>query len=157
MQDAFGGILNLVFIVLFLVIVSGVLGFTVSYTKAFRMKNFVLSSIEDFEGRANCFQVAGSKDASCSSVISEKAKRIGYSPVMKSCPSGYTMAANGLFCYCPLRKSSEGEDICDGGNLYGRSKYRVITQVDINIPIIKNILSLSFFQVTGDTKYMGTE
>ena len=38
MKDAFGGILNLVLIAVFLVIVSGVLGLTVSYTKAFNFK-----------------------------------------------------------------------------------------------------------------------
>ncbi len=154
MQDAFGGILNLVFIVLFLVIVSGVLGFTVSYTKAFKMKNFVLSSIEDFEGRENCFSKSGNSSSSCSSIILEKAKSIGYSPVMKSCPNGYSLASDGLFCFCPLRKTDSGVEECDTANLYKRDKYRIITQVDINIPIIKNILSLPFFQVTGDTKYI---
>ena len=45
MKVAFGGILNLALVVVFLMIVSGVLGLTVSYTKAFNFKNYVISTI----------------------------------------------------------------------------------------------------------------
>ena len=38
MRDAFGGVANLVIIVVFLVLVSGYLAFNVNYTKAFRVK-----------------------------------------------------------------------------------------------------------------------
>ena len=48
MQEAFGGILNIFLILIFLVIVEGILAFTVSYTKAFRMKNYVIATIEQY-------------------------------------------------------------------------------------------------------------
>ena len=55
MRDGFGGILNIVFIVIFLLIVEGVLGLVVNYTKAFKMKNNVISMIEQYEA-AGCFE-----------------------------------------------------------------------------------------------------
>ena len=42
MRDAFGGIANMVVIIVFLVIVSGYLAFNVNYTKAFRVKNKII-------------------------------------------------------------------------------------------------------------------
>ena len=40
-------------------------------------------------------------------------------------------------------------DDSTSGNSY---VYTVVTQVDINIPIINKIMGLSFFQVHGDTR-----
>ena len=50
MRDALGGLVNIVIIVVFLVIVSGYLAFNVNYTKAFRVKNKIISTIENNEG-----------------------------------------------------------------------------------------------------------
>lgn len=146
MQEGFGGLLNLTLIVIFLVIVSGVLALTVSYTKAFKMKNIVIESVEEFRGGKNCFD-SGSyksfdsfckgskkKKLSCSSAIMNNACDIGYSPAKLSCPKKYTKV-NNQFCY---KKNNN-------------NTYSIITQVDINIPIINNILGLTFFQVSGDT------
>ena len=52
MRDAFGGVANLVIIVVFLVLVSGYLAFNVNYTKAFRVKNKIISTYEQYNG--NC-------------------------------------------------------------------------------------------------------
>ena len=43
MRDALGGIVNITIIVVFLVIVSGYLAFNVNYTKAFRVKNKIIT------------------------------------------------------------------------------------------------------------------
>lgn len=140
MKDAFGGILNIVIVAVFLVIVSGILGMTVNYTKAFKMKNVVISSIEKYEGYG-CF--TGDSDSACLSSIEEGAKSIGYHPVDVNCPSSQGFkrpAGNRYFCY--KRNNSSN------GNLY----YTVTTQVDIDIPIINKIMGLSFFQVHGDTR-----
>ena len=52
MRDAMGGVVNLVIIVVFMVIVSGYLAFNVSYTRAFRVKNKIISTYEQYSG--NC-------------------------------------------------------------------------------------------------------
>lgn len=135
MKDAFGGILNLALISVFLLIVSGVLGLTVNYTKAFRMKNVVISTIEQYEGYG-CFS-NGSTD--CKDKIKDGAEKLGYHPVNVNC-KGYTGRIDDLFCY--------KEQEANGHNKY----YSIVTQVDINIPIINKIMGLSFFQVHGDTR-----
>ena len=94
MRDAFGGVLNIVIIAIFLVLVSGILGLTVNYTKAFRMKNFVISSIEEYDGQG-CFSNGPS---GCKSKIEEKAKSIGYHPVGVNC-SKYDGQVSDIFCY----------------------------------------------------------
>jgi hypothetical protein len=135
MKDAFGGVVTITFIAVFLVIVSGVLGLTVSYTKAFRMKNFVISAIEKYEARG-CF----SANSGCRDLINEGAKKIGYSSSIDlNCPSGFDKV-EGLFCY--QKNPTDGENII----------YKVITQVDIDIPIINKLMGLSFFQINGDTR-----
>lgn len=140
MKDAFGGILNLVLIVIFLVVVEGILGLAVNYSKAFRMKNIVISAIERYEG-FGCFSDKTSGQSDCRVRIQNGAKSIGYFPNNNlNCSTGYTKSDN-YFCYKKSDSSS--------GNHY---VYTIVTQVDINIPIINKILSMDFFQVHGDTR-----
>ncbi len=142
MQDAFGGILNIIFIAVFLVIVEGILGLVVNYSKAFRMKNFVISNIERYDGYG-CFQDRASGNTDCRNKIEEGAKSIGYSPTtLLRCDTGdLYVNSDSLFCY-------KEQISVSGNNRY----YTIVTQVDINIPIINNIMGLSFFQVHGDTR-----
>ena len=51
MRDAFGGLVNIVIIVVFIVVVSGYLAFNVTYTKAFKVKNKMISLLEQYEGK----------------------------------------------------------------------------------------------------------
>ena len=141
MQDAFGGVVNLVLIVLFLVIVEGILGMTVNYTKAFKMKNIVLSAVEQYEAAA-CFG-DNNVETACLKKISEDAESIGYSPSNLRCPRGYNSKED-LFCYKQME--------VDNSSSRKQTYYRIITQVDIHIPIIREIMSLEFFQVKGDTR-----
>lgn len=149
MQDAFGGILNLVFIVVFLVIVEGVLALTVSYTKAFKMKNIVISAIEEYE-TSGCFTTDNSP---CKRKIEAEAKKIGYTSPNLHCPTetvngkswGVYGPTDRQFCAVEISTHSTSE------NKRFRA-YRVITQVDIDLIIIRDILSFNFFQVKGDTR-----
>ncbi len=137
MRDAFGGVVNLVMIVVFLVIVSGYLAFNVNYTKAFRVKNYIISTFEEYEGKCDV-------SSSCNTKIKEYMKAIGYSAVNFSiqdytCHDGY--------CYKKTQVSAAGEDLKE------RAYFKVVTQINIDIPIINKILpSLKIFQVSGDTK-----
>lgn len=138
MKDAFGGIVNIVLVAIFLVIISGILGLVVNYTKAFRMKNAVISAIEQYEGAKGCF---GSSSATgCMSHIQEKAKSFGYHPTELHCPADYTKSYD-LFCYKRVESDSKQKYV-----------YTIITQVDIDIPIINKMMGLSIFQVHGDTR-----
>lgn len=151
MQESFGGILNLVIIIVFFLIVEGVLGFIVVYTKAFKMKNVVISAYEKYEA-IKCDE----KDSACKESIKVGASTLGYNPPGNLACAGDTVSYNdsksikldadedGYFCVATLYTRSEG------GKQY--AAYRIVTQVDMDFPIVKNILGLSMFTVTGDTR-----
>lgn len=151
MKDAFGGVMNIMLITAFLVIVSGILGFIVCYSKAFRMKNIVISNIERYEGSASCFNL--SSNSACSNRIMQFAKSIGYSPGNLNCnvttEDGlqYTKVEyeDGVGVFCYVKKNGTNQD-------KNHTIYSVITQVDIDIPIIDKIMGMHFFQIKGDTR-----
>lgn len=143
MRDAVGGVVNLVIIVVFLVIVSGYLAFNVNYTKAFRVKNKIISTIEEYEGNID--------NRALKDQISNYMRDIGYS-------AGDTMnceihemetGPGGGWCYKKVLSNSNGGE--DEGNT--RVYYKVLTQIQIDMPIIRNVLpNLKLFTITGDTK-----
>lgn len=140
MKDAFGGIINMFFVAIFLLITIGILGLVVSYTKAFKMKNIVISHIENFEA-SGCF----TEGTACMKKIRESAEGIGYGSRI-SCPSGFNKI-DGLFCYKEIQSTNRD-------NYYSNNpvSYRIMTQVDLDLPIISTIFSMSFFRVVGDTR-----
>ena len=74
MRDAFGGLLNIVIIVVFMTLVSGYLAFNVSYAKAFKVKNKIISTIENYN--ANCD--FNNPENECYIDVSEYEHTIGY-------------------------------------------------------------------------------
>lgn len=143
MQDAFGGIVNIFLILIFLIIVEGVLAFAVSYTKAFKMKNYVISTIEQYEA-SGCFS---NDDTACMKKIKDGASTLAYKPTVLQCHNGLE-SVNNLFC-----ADVDGDSCAKAGeNSKTNRCYRIVTQVDINLPIINRIMGISFFQVTGDTR-----
>ena len=145
MQDAFGGIVNIFLILIFLVIVEGILAFAVSYTKAFRMKNFVISTIEQYEGGSGCF--VQKEETACKEKIKSHASIIAYKPTTLNCHNNQ-ISVDGLFCVDP-----NGYDCAGPHDNSAQSRcYRITTQVDINLPIVNKIMGLEFFQVSGDTR-----
>ena len=153
MRDALGGLVNIVIIVVFMVIVSGYLAFNVNYTKAFRVKNKIISAIETHEGLTE-----GDKGAVAE--ISAYEKAIGYNA---SIPSGYTgpsaaagerwVAKNNLGFYYKVVQSNTPTKAGATGTEY----YEIITFVTVDIPIIKKIMPyFPFFQVRGATKKINT-
>lgn len=141
MRDAMGGTVALVIIVIFIVIALGYMAFNVNYTKAFRMKNKIISVYEDYDGK--CL-------GDCRSAIKNYAKTIGYSTGNNmSCPNGYYNSDN-IYCYKKVESSTSIDDTVD--DTYKKSYYRIITKINVEIPIINNILDLKIFYITGDTK-----
>ena len=137
MRDAFGGIVNIAMIVVFLVVVSGYLAFNVNYTKAFRVKNKIISTIEEYEGNLD--------NEALKTKISEYMKSVGYSA------PDFNLTSEGYKCeygYCVKEVP-----ISTGSDTKERSYFKVVTQINIDIPIINKIMpGLKIFQVSGDTK-----
>ena len=152
MRDAFGGIVNITTIVVFLVIVSGYLAFNVSYTKAFRVKNKIITTIEQYEGKCGSESTAG-KD--CDTAIATYIKDVGYSPKTfkaddtKCKPIHQPTDSDGYYIgKCQADKVSSGS-IDDNQKYY----YKVETAIDISIPIINDILAkIPDLRLKGNTK-----
>jgi len=142
MKEAYGGIFNILFVSIFLVIAIGVLGLVVAYTKAFNMKSAIIAIIEEHEG-SGCYGTS-TTSSSCFNKIKQKAQDLAYNPVSLSCPSEYTKVDN-IYCY-KMQVQTKAKD----NKRY--AVFTVITQVDIPFPIIDKITGMRFFQVGGDTK-----
>ena len=151
MRDAFGGLINLVIIVVFLIIVSGYLAYNVSYAKAFRVKNKIISTIEEFEGQCDF----SNDEDTCVKIINTYMMQIGYSPLgsdeinISNFDAPSNCKPQNINCqtgYCTMK--------CEYGGSVGTNYYyyRVVTYVTLDIPIINKIMSgMTVFQVTGDT------
>lgn len=145
MRDAFGGVVNIAIIVVFLVIVSGYLAFNVNYTKAFRVKNKIITTLEQYEG--NCSVINGA----CDQAITNYMREIGYSVENSLSITGYDTCRNG-YCIQEINANTNDDPAIvleDGDKVY----YKVVTVIYIDIPIINKIMPhLKVFQVTGTTK-----
>lgn len=145
MRDAYGGIVNITFIVVFIVIISGYLAFSVNYNKAFRVKNKIINSIEVCEG------IDQSKgDSGCAQkYINEYMHDVGYNLAGDfTMDSSWTCPPGKGYCY------KENEINPDEDNSeFGQKKvyYTVVTAVSIDLPIVNRILP-RILQVSGNTK-----
>ncbi len=156
MRDALGGTVVLVIIVVFIVFALAYMAFNVNYTKAFRMKNKIISVYEDFEGDCS--------SSDCQDTITEYARTIGYSyDGSIRCPEGFDRV-RGLYCLkenmVDAGKSNSSISIINGSSnssiilsdINGKHYFTVITKINLHIPVINRILDLSALYVRGDTK-----
>lgn len=146
MRDAFGGVANLVIIVVFLTLVSGYLAFNVNYTKAFRVKNKIISLYEQYEGE-QCYNTDTSE---CNIKIRDYMNSLGYdAPYLNLADDGYKC----YYGYCAKKYETEKIDDSVTGDTKKKAYYNIVTQINIDIPIINKILpGLKIFQIAGDTK-----
>lgn len=143
MRDAIGGIFNISFVAIFLVVISGYLAFSVSYNKAFKVKNKIISTLEQYQGY---------NDKSIE-VIDDYINKIGYNrnsnlkvdysgPNVTPCTSTCT---NGYCIFWVMDDSSEGTGLDKG-------YFKVYTSVNVSIPVLEKFLpNMKIFQTSGDT------
>ena len=150
MRDALGGSVNVVIIVVFIVIVLAYLAFNVNYTKAFRMKNKIIATYEDYGGKCDgVSKTGGASPNSCFKEIVDYAQDVGYQPGDLNCASDWKKAGK-YYCYKEIDVAANRHGgIDDNGN---KKYYKIATKINIEIPIIQNIFNLQMFWVTGDTK-----
>ena len=151
MRDSSGGVVVLAIIVVFITFVSAYMAFNVNYTKAFRMKNKIISEYEKANG--NC-----PSGSDCYSNIQAYAHEIGYEPSRNSfhCPDddNYSMdSSHHLYCYKEVQVKSRSDKDSINDRVDGKY-YRIVTKINIEIPIIDNVFDLDVFKISGDTKTM---
>lgn len=150
MSNALGGIVNIWFIAVFIVIVSGYLAFSVQYNKAFRMKNEIIEAIEQCDG----YDDTDNSKACAGEIISSYMKQIGYSVPQNwnwsECPSvGSNGCSRGDGFWVKKHEVSTSSTKEIGDQYY----YTVATAVNTDIPVFRNLVpNMNIFQVTGNTK-----
>lgn len=157
MREAIGGVFTLQIIIVFFVLVSCYMAFSVNYTKAFRVKNEILSIIQKNEGLG----AGTTTDQSTSQAIKQIeaiVERYNYnlgSGYLDWCEkNGYQKQAIGTnsgFCY-----KTEQVDVSGGTNsesTYKGSYYTVATFVNIDLPLFNKFLPFvgNLFIVEGET------
>lgn len=166
MRDAIGGTVNIFLIAVFMVVISGYMAFNISYVKAFKVKNKIIDLIEQYEG--NCHPEDSTN--TCTTKINAYMVEIGYSTGIKGnalCSTqtdkdGKIVSVENCHCnetdgYCITKKSVKSAEsqssISASDDSAERAYYTVATQVNIDLPIIRNVLpNLKAFTVTGDSK-----
>lgn len=155
MKEAIGGALTIQIILIFLILVNGYLAMTVNYTKAFRVKNGIISIIERNEGITEqagkdiAIIMRNSGYGIATGYLDQCRNMGGYKPVYPSQLSALGVGAtSGGFCYKRV-----DVDVTGSGALVGR-EYSIITFVNVNVPGLNQLFQLvpSVFSVKGETK-----
>ena len=135
MREAIGGSWIFTIVIVFIVLFSGYLAVSVNYSKAFKVKNSIITIIEHNEGL----------NSSAQSEIESYLSSAGYF-VYSSCSSdekGYSPNnMNTGYKYCISKRES-------GENNLKKTYYRVRVFFRLDLPVIGGLF---VFPVTGETK-----
>lgn len=138
MRDAMGGIFNITFVAVFMLVVSGYLAFSVSYNKAFKVKNKIISILEQNEGY----------NSEAKSQILDYMKTIGYN-------ADTPVVDKGEKWNCPADVPGmciKWTQVQDKDTGLPKGYYSVKTAVYIDVPVFNKFLPfMTFFQTQGDT------
>lgn len=155
MRDAIGGVLVIQIIIIFLLIINSYLAFSVNYTKAFRVKNKIVSIIENHEGLTDGEN--GAKKA-IENMMLENSYSIDNSYTDKcgtlSGLKKYHKVPNnvGGFCVYVTPTSITGENVTT--EVYKGSVYSVAVFINIDLPVLNRIFPFfaNVFAIKGETK-----
>lgn len=170
MRDSIGSALLLNIVIVIVGVISTFLISSIAYSKAYKVKNKILSIIEEYDGECN-FQGYGTDD--CTKKIEDVLYDIGYSTNIKK--SGcddieYTknkstgileiknvyngsLSGGHQYCVykyvlCDLVQTGSDTFIC-ANDSNKQFYYKVITYMHFDIPVVENFLE---FPISGETK-----
>lgn len=145
MRDAIGQVFTLQIILAFVLLINGYMAYSVNYTRAFRVKNQIVNIIEQYEGPDNDEGIEK---------INEYIDRMAYNVnnqqmlTYQNNNSGAECPGYNGWCYVEHDVSINDAD----GERKGKY-YSVVTFVNIDIPVINNLVGLgNFLQVVGETR-----
>ena len=152
MNEGVGSTTILTIIAVFIAFAAAYMAYNVNYTKAFRMKNKIIATYEKYDGKCGL---------ACDYEIKSYATEIGYKPHKSTDCTTYTdlpsgtlekrSKNDGAYCVYKIQAERTGDS-----SVYTDMKteyyFRVLTRIDIQIPIVQNVLGLRILSVTGDTK-----
>ena len=155
MRDAIGGVLIIEIIIVFLLVINSYLAFSVNYTKAFRVKNRIISIIENYEGLTegeegskreiekmmieNHYSIDKAYTDRCSTLDGAKT----YHKVDNSV---------GGFCAYIVPTSESGQGLAS--ETYKGTVYSIAVFVNIDLPVLNKIFPYlsNIFAIKGETK-----
>ena len=152
MRESIGASFLLNFVIVFIIFVMLFLSATLSYYKAYKINNYILHSIEKYEGYNN-YSVNEIKD---------KLLSIGYQRDGIKCPSerfeknnsvkGVLQNDGSKDGYCIYLYNDENpKSKHDGKNVY--YSYGVVTYMRLQIHIVGNLLKLTVYSKTYNMYY----
>lgn len=155
MRDAVGGVVNITLIAVFIAMISGYLAFNINYTKAFRMKNKIITALEEYDGVCDFSNLSDG----CTKSIEDYITTIGYNREAKfRCDRSEqnSCSRNRGHC-CTLGKGDKGYKVVeyDANNNDGvnRAYFKVTTYTMIDVPVVNKIITnIPGFKVSGNTK-----
>lgn len=143
MRESIGGTWLFGIVVVFIVLFTSFLAISVNYSKAFKVKNYIVDTIEKYEGHGPETQ----------EIIGKYNQNIGYG-VASSCSNrgtgfGKVIKSNGgeSFRYCV--ECSEPQISGTGNNRMPKTYYTITVFFKLDLPIVGSIF---VFPVTGQTK-----
>lgn len=155
MREAMGGTWLFGIVALFIVLFSGFMAYSISYTKAFKTKNEILNYIEQSEGFTTSRIVDNTpvdrlteEELKNSSAVDARAYRLiknyGYNGI-SDCGDYGELQYGG---YCIQKKCLND---LDDKNSSPKVVYQVTTFISLNVPIINVTVKLP---ITGETRTM---
>jgi hypothetical protein len=133
MREGFGSIFLYNLIIIFIILVFAFLAGTLTYYKAFKVNNVIISAIEKYEG----YNKLSNEE------INRKLNILGYTRASnETCPKKNNANAmkniSGMYNYCVYEFSEKSNF----------RSYGVITFITIDIPLINSILKIPVYSKT---------
>lgn len=145
MRDAIGQVFTLQIILAFVLLINGYMAYSVNYTRAFRVKNQIVNIIEQYEGPYNDEGIEKIND-----YIDKMAYSVNNQQMLNFQNDNSDAVCPGYNGWCYIEHSVSVDDA--DGERNGKY-YSIVTFVNIDIPVVNNILGLgNFLQVVGETR-----
>lgn len=133
MKQGIGFTVTINIIAIFIVVTFAFLVTTLNYYKAYKINNAISDSVEKYEGY-NSLSI---------NEINTKLNTLGYIKYNKECPTKYGRNLSTTSGYC----------IYENGIVKGKFNYTVITYLNMNIPIINQVVDLPVKTTTESMYY----
>ena len=149
MRESIGGTWLLGFVVLFIVLFSAFLAFSINYTKAFKVKNFIINTIEENDGfsKYSGSNISAESDENLNRGGSTTEEKVYY--YLKKTGYATTTIDSGK-CEDPNQWYEGGycvKKIATSNGAY----YKVTTFINIEIPLIWQTFTIP---IKGETKVL---
>jgi len=154
MRESIGGAWLFSIVIVFIFFFSGFLAYSISYTKAFNVKNRIVSYIEEYEGYTiGVGDVASRTDEELDKTVEGKSFKL-----VRDTGYNYT-GAQGIGCdgvqNGSANRTTEGGycvvKYCPNGTNNSNTHYKITTYIALNLPVVNVTVSGETRTIYSDT------